>query len=768
MNSKNLKIIILIFAILIFIPIHTFAETYKTNITSVNDRTSFKVGAVSFNDIYYQEYADNSFSLIGTIDSNEEKNLAIKIYYYNHIGNIIGIINKNLITNENNNLYSITSNSNDLYDGYTEIDIKYFMLEVNYTNDSTDNLTPSQNKEYSSLDYVIDKYNVDIIVNENNSLDITENISVYFNKEKHGIVRIIPYKNEISRLNGTNSQVLGQISNIEINDNYTQKKENKSLYLYIGSKEKTKIGSQNYKIKYTYNLGKDVSNDYDELYFNIIGTNWDTVIGNVTFSITMPKDFDSSKLGFSSGPYGSTENDKIIYQLDGNKIIGNYNGILDINNGITIRCELPEGYFVNEKYEIQIDDLIVFIMPLIFLFISIMTWYFSGKDNKIVETVEFYPPENLNSLEIAYLYKGYVTDEDVISLLIYLACKGYIKISEEEVNLLFSKQKEIKITYQKDYDGNNINEYLFLQGLFLCKNNFNLHNLKDNEVSSVDLYNSFYKTVDKIKDKMNNKENKFTIFKKNSLGKRKYIIFMMIISYLIINLYLLGDISNSLFFDLVFPLVGFIFMIKMVFGPTQTIYVNGVPKRSKILTKLFGIVFGLLFGGIIWYKDVFSLLMQNQIFLIEYFLGLICILGMFICFKFMPKRTTYGLKVLGKIKGFKHFLETAEKDKLNLLVNENPSYFYDILPYAYVLGVSNKWIKNFEGIILKAPQWYDSTDNFDYITFSSFINSTMHIAQDSMTSKPYDSSNSGGSSDGGSSGGGSSGGGSGGGGGSSW
>lgn len=768
MNSKNLKIIILIFAILIFIPIHTFAETYKTNITSVNERQTFKVGAVSFNNIYYQEYADNSFSLIGTIDSNEEKNLTIKIYYYNNNGNIIGIINKNLIINENNNLYSITSNSNDLYDGYTEIDIKYFMLEVNYTNDSTDNLIPSQNKEYSSLDYVIDKYNVDIIVNENNSLDITENISVYFNKEKHGIVRIIPYKNEISRLNGTNSQVLGQISNIEINDNYTQKKENKSLYLYIGSKEKTKIGSQNYKIKYTYNLGKDVSNDYDELYFNIIGTNWDTVIGNVTFSITMPKDFDSSKLGFSSGPYGSTENDKIIYQLDGNKIIGNYNGILDINNGITIRCELPEGYFVNEKYEIQIDDLIVFIMPLIFLFISIMTWYFSGKDNKIVETVEFYPPENLNSLEIAYLYKGYVTDEDVISLLIYLACKGYIKISEEEVNLLFSKQKEIKITYQKDYDGNNINEYLFLQGLFLCKNNFNLHNLKDNEVSSVDLYNSFYKTVDKIKDKINNKENKFTIFKKNSLGKRKYIIFMMIISYLIINLYLLGDISNSLFFDLVFPLVGFIFMIKMVFGPTQTIYVNGVPKRSKILTKLFGIVFGLLFGGIIWYKDVFSLLKQNQIFLIEYFWGLICILGMFICFKFMPKRTTYGLKVLGKIKGFKHFLETAEKDKLNLLVNENPSYFYDILPYAYVLGVSNKWIKNFEGIILKAPQWYDSTDNFDYITFSSFINSTMHIAQDSMTSKPYDSSNSGGSSDDGSSGGGSSGGGSGGGGGSSW
>ncbi len=232
MNSKNLKIIILIFAILIFIPIHTFAETYKTSLISVNERQTFKVGDVSFNDIYYQEYANNTFSLISTIDSNEEKNFAIKIYYYNNNGNIIGIINKNLIINANNNLYTITSNSNDLYDGYTANDIKYYMLEVNYTNDNMDNLTPSQNKEYSSLDYVIDKYNVDIIVNENNTLDITENISVFFNKEKHGIVRIIPYKNEIFRLNGTNSQVFGQISNIEINDNYTQKKENKSLYIY--------------------------------------------------------------------------------------------------------------------------------------------------------------------------------------------------------------------------------------------------------------------------------------------------------------------------------------------------------------------------------------------------------------------------------------------------------------------------------------------------------------------------------------------------------
>ena len=74
---------------------------------------------------------------------------------------------------------------------------------------------------------------------------------------------------------------------------------------------------------------------------------------------------------------------------------------------------------------------------------------------------------------------------------------------------------------------------------------------------------------------------------------------------------------------------------------------------------------------------------------------------------------------------------------------ENSEYFYNILPYAYVLGVSDKWIKKFESISLQAPSWYDSPNTFDMRTLS------------------YSDS-------GGSSGGGSSGGGSGGGGGGSW
>ncbi|MDE5996022.1 MAG: DUF2207 domain-containing protein, partial [Eubacterium sp.] len=85
-----------------------------------------------------------------------------------------------------------------------------------------------------------------------------------------------------------------------------------------------------------------------------------------------------------------------------------------------------------------------------------------------------------------------------------------------------------------------------------------------------------------------------------------------------------------------------------------------------------------------------------------------------------------------------------------------------ILPYAYVLGVSDKWTKNFESIALEPPQWYGGSV-FDRMLFWHFMNTTFNSAATAMTSAPQSS---GGSFSGG--GGGFAGGGSGGGGGGSW
>ena len=66
-------------------------------------------------------------------------------------------------------------------------------------------------------DYIINNYDINMVVNENNTFDITETITAYFNVPKHGIVRKVPLKNLITRLDGTKSNNRAKISNINVN-----------------------------------------------------------------------------------------------------------------------------------------------------------------------------------------------------------------------------------------------------------------------------------------------------------------------------------------------------------------------------------------------------------------------------------------------------------------------------------------------------------------------------------------------------------------------
>lgn len=604
--------------------------------------------------------------------------------------------------------------------------------------------------DYTSenYDYTIENYDINIIVNEDNSFDIEEVITTNFNVEKHGIFRTIPLKNTVVREDGTISTTRAKISNVKVDHNYETSRNGNEYEIKIGSADYTLIGEQTYKISYTYSLGKDPLKDKDELYYNIIGTEWDTIIKNVNFKITMPKDFDQEKLGFSSGSYGSTTNN-VSYQVIDNTIVGSLYETLSPYEALTIRLELEEGYFIvpinNTRY-------LMFIVPFIFLVISIFIWYKYGKDDEVVETVEFYPPEDFNSLEIGYLYKGKAGGEDVVSLLIYLADKGYIKISEKEEESLFLKNKTFSITKLKEYDGNNTDERKFFDGLF-----------KNKEiVTESDLTNRFYVTINEVLRSINSKRNHNKIFEKKSSGKKLFIILGMLISLLLIILIPTLEYGPG---DEAFAMI----MALLIYTP---FYAVGIFTDMSAIFRIFWLGFTTLHASIMLIalpiKDIF---LTESIYLYGLIFGILCIIGMGICLKYLPKRTPYGNEILGRIRGFKNFLETAEKSKLETLVSQDPTYFYHILPYTYVLGVSDKWIKKFETIAFESPEWYDSpsNSNFTVSSFGNSINRTMTSAKSSMISSP---SSSGGSSSGGysggSSGGGSSGGGSGGGGGGSW
>lgn len=132
---------------------------------------------------------------------------------------------------------------------------------------------------------------------------------------------------------------------------------------------------------------------------------------------------------------------------------------------------------------------------------------------------------------------------------------------------------------------------------------------------------------------------------------------------------------------------------------------------------------------------------------------------------YMPAKTRKGAEIFWKAKGFKEYINTAERYRIKF--QEDQKIFEKFLPYAMVFGIADKWSKAFEGIYNQQPDWYQGsqTGQFSTNNFLNSINGLSASMNATMTSAPSSSGSSGSSSFGG---GGFSGGGFGGGGGGSW
>jgi len=73
---------------------------------------------------------------------------------------------------------------------------------------------------------------------------------------------------------------------------------------------------------------------------------------------------------------------------------------------------------------------------------------------------------------------------------------------------------------------------------------------------------------------------------------------------------------------------------------------------------------------------------------------------------FIARLSDYGVYARGLCLGFKMFLVAAEKQRFEMLLEENPDYYYDILPYAQVLGVSKLWQSKFDRLLINPSSWF--------------------------------------------------------------
>ena len=569
--------------------------------------------------------------------------------------------------------------------------------------------------------FYIENYDVKMNVNEDKSVDVIENIDVVFTAPSHGIYRTIPLQNN-------------KIKNIKVSEQKKIENDRTTVNIKIGSPDKFIHGKHNYQLSYTYHF----LDNKNEFYYNIIGTDWNTTISKVTFSITMPKNIDANKVGLSIGKYGTKGfEDGAVFKVYENKILGNIYKELRPYEGVTIRAEVDQGYFSESsiKKEHNIIHNIALIAIIILTIISILIWYYFGKDDHVTPVVSFYPPAGINAAETEIISKGKCSFKGLVALLIELAGKGYIDIEENSSKNSFTLKKiDIEKVQQKEKLGLIENDFLNI--IFAGNTSVSKSELEKSPV--------FYKKCQDLINKINKKisqhyetSTKRTLFHMLLLFCFISIILLMIGGLFDFNIPKDSQYSISLFY------LPFVFILTPMFI------------RNFSITTLISVISICIYCVIsfLYFGEKYSI---NNIV----YTGIICAIISGICLYFYPKRNRFGTKLEGQLRGLKHFIEVANKQRLETLVEKNPKYFYSILPYAYILDVSNKWIENFESIVM--PRYNDNISVYRNIhTFNNFTNLFYNCTQPSTLNGGITYSYSGG-------GGGFSGGGGGGGGGRSW
>lgn len=332
--------------------------------------------------------------------------------------------------------------------------------------------------------------------------------------------------------------------------------------------------------------------------------------------------------------------------------------------------------------------------------LSFLLWHKYGDDDPIVKTECRYAPENLNSAELCFFYNGETEIKDIMTLLVYLATKGYLKIEQHDENVLFTKDKTFKIVKLKEYDGKNVVEKEFFDELFKCGKDF---------VTENDLINKFYKPVSKIDNKLESKKNRKKIFDENGNKKGTLVLILGLIVYVFFTFIPLFDIYGKTAIAKcaicgIFQIFGVYILLN------SKVYIFN--KIFSLLAKIYYYLISLIF---IMGPAMYIILGLNgyTTYLISYVIGLVSFVIIMSINKFMPKRTKYGTEILGKIEGFKEFIENINDSDIEMMMEENKNYFYDILPYIYMFNYADTWFEKFESKEINKPEWYECEGEFE-------------------------------------------------------
>ena len=577
--------------------------------------------------------------------------------------------------------------------------------------------------------YEINNYDIVIKVNENKTLEITEDISVNFLEKSHGIFRYIPIKQNVS-YKDKNGNIQEKNYQTKISDfnvlssgiKLLSTEESDGYVFYkLGNMSSYISGLKSFKFKYMVNLGDDRDSIEDVFYYNIIGTGWDTNISNVDFQIIYPSNIEDQEFKFYIGSYGkdfSGNDSRLTYSKSGNIVSGN---CVDLKYGeaITSFTLFEDGYFKVNKSLVK--DIILIILTAITFGFTLAIFFTKRRKSPLVEIVEFKAPAGLTPTEVGFINDSKITGDDISSLIVYWASKGIVKLETKSKDEVIITKLSNLPTNSKEH------ERIFFNEIF-----------RKNKTTSSKLLGEISPEVG-LKCKQSVEKSGKNYFE-DKTEKRFNIISLLAIFTIGFQVYKM--ISQSFLSGLLIILACTMALISAVAIMTypQTIKLKDKLKKPKhiplLILNLIFIYVPLVVLSVLTEGYIDAFFARIYLFAIPTILTLV--------YPFLETYTPKGKNILGRIRGLKNFILLAEKDKMEMLVKDDPSLFYEILPYAYVLGVSDVYMKKFKDIKIGENEnfVYDPTNGIWYSMWiiNSSLNSISYSVNKTMLPNPPKSS----------------------------
>lgn len=280
----------------------------------------------------------------------------------------------------------------------------------------------------------IDSYDVNLIIQRDGSVDVTEVITYDFGDvaEAHGIERLVPTHYTNGWFNDTIELDLHGVTD-ELGQEWPVETyhDGPNTIWRIGSAATIVSGEQTYVIDYTANWVLTDYDDYIELYWDAIGTEWTVPMDVVHITVTVPHNSQLSDYPVLCyyGSYG--EDTECTFDQLGDTYTTTIHNLSAYNSATVLVAFAPQSVqlpgLVAQIWHWLSGNWSLLLIPF-WLLAGLALWWFSRShraDKPLIPIYEI-PPGITNASQAEYLLTSKVTDRSFTAELVQAAIRGEI------------------------------------------------------------------------------------------------------------------------------------------------------------------------------------------------------------------------------------------------------------------------------------------------------------------------------------------------------